>query len=392
MNNHPKEFIEAGPDGIGSFNSYLETNPIRFGSVDQLVTENDIIFVAVQTPHGEEFEGISRLPHEREDFDYSFLIASLEKVIQAVEKSRRNIILSIISTVLPGTFNKILRPILQKSPRISYVYNPAFIAMGTVMKDLVATEFVLLGITKGDKGEEAQRKMEEFYRTLTVATIFSTSVENAEVIKVLYNTYVSMKIVFANVNMELCHKLPNCDADEVVGALSMASKRIMSSSYLRGGMGDGGACHPRDNIALSWLSQSLNLSFDWFGDIMLARERQTEWLADLMYAYPDEDLPKTILGYAFKANTNITTGSAAILLKNIIEERGGIVSMYDPLIDGELDESFEKAEPGIFLIGTNHDVLKEQRFPSGSIVIDPWRFLENSQPDVRYVPVGGSRG
>ena len=63
--------------------------------------------------------------------------------------------------------------------------------------------------------------------------------------------------------MEVCSKLPNLDVDNVVEALSLADQRIISPAYLKGGMGDGGSCHPRDNIALSWLSRELNLSFDF---------------------------------------------------------------------------------------------------------------------------------
>ena len=62
----------------------------------------------------------------------------------------------------------------------------------------------------------------------------------------------------------------------------MCDDRIISDRYLSGGMGDGGGCHPRDNIALSWLSDKLDLSFNWFDNIMMQRENQTDWLASLI--------------------------------------------------------------------------------------------------------------
>ena len=99
--------------------------------------------------------------------------------------------------------------------------------------------------------------------------------ENAEAIKVAYNTYISMKIAYANTWMEICHKIPGTDVDQVTGALELATTRIMSPKYLTGGMGDGGGCHPRDNIALSWLARELDLSYDFFEHLMIARERQT---------------------------------------------------------------------------------------------------------------------
>ena len=82
--------------------------------------------------------------------------------------------------------------------------------------------------------------------------------------------------------MEACHHLPNTNVDDVTNALKMANRRLISDAYMSGGMGDGGGCHPRDNIALSHLSQKLGLSYDWFEGIMMQREKQSEWLADLV--------------------------------------------------------------------------------------------------------------
>src|SRR6266478_7490998 len=101
-------------------------------------------------------------------------------------------------------------------------------------------------------------------------------------------------------------------------------------------MGGGGGCHPRDNIALSGLARELGLSFDFFESVMIARERQTQWLAELMEAHdPRGELPmlKVILGKSFKPDTNITVGSPAVLLKNLLQERGHDVEMYDPYVD-----------------------------------------------------------
>ena len=116
-----------------------------------------------------------------------------------------------------------------------------------------------------------------FYTTICGSQVFDTSIENAELIKVCYNTFISTKIALANTIMEICHATPGTNCDVVVDALGLASQRLISTAYLRGGMGDGGGCHPRDNIALSWYSQSKNLSYDWFGYIMETREAQVDF-------------------------------------------------------------------------------------------------------------------
>src|SRR5262249_23174207 len=146
----------------------------------------------------------------------------------------------------------------------------------------------------------------------------------------------SMKVCFANVLMEISHKMPGCDVDEISNALALATDRLLSPKYLRGGMGDGGGCHPRDNIALSWLARELDLSYDWFENVMLCREKQTEWLADLIEEHQQRGgfgaKRVGIYGRSFKAGTNLTVGSPATLLANILQERGFEVSFYDPYI------------------------------------------------------------
>jgi UDPglucose 6-dehydrogenase len=136
-------------------------------------------------------------------------------------------------------------------------------------------------------------------------------------------------------------------------------------------MGDGGGCHPRDNIALSWLARELNLSHDIYNDLMKARENQTDWLADLILTHKS-NLPVVILGKAFKPETNLTVGSPSVLLKNLLEEKGIDVDMYDPCID----EKREFREPSLFFIGTKHEVFKSWTFPSGSIILDPFRYID----------------
>ena len=194
------------------------------------------------------------------------------------------------------------------------------------MRDVLHPEFVLLGVDD----EEAAAKVEAFYASVTAAPVMRMSIESAELAKVAYNTFIGMKIVFANTLMEICHKTPGANVDDVTSALQNAHQRLISPRYLEGGMGDGGACHPRDNIAMSSLARKLKLGQDIFDNLMEARFKQTEWLADLMMAH---DLPKAIVGYSFKAESNLTVGSPALLLASILQERGVRPLMYDPYID-----------------------------------------------------------
>lgn len=277
----------------------------------------DLVFVAVQTPHQPEFEGTTRLTEERADFDYSHLSGAIESVVDA-----RQIV--VISTVLPGTMDRIFGEATDCP-----LYNPFFIAMGTTIRDFEHPEFVLIGTDGAWPGP-----LVNFYRSIHSRFCFVTSIKTAELTKVAYNTYIGMKIVFANAMMELCEKT-GADVDDLVDALSLAQDRIISPKYMRGGMGDGGGCHPRDNIALSWLAREVGLSYDLFGEMMKAREAQTDWLADAVLEAAGATSPIELLGKAYKPGTALTVGSPATLLSNLLRERGIEHWHSDPYADGD---------------------------------------------------------
>jgi len=345
---------------------HLDNSKIQFASVEDVVRHSEIVFVPIQTPHSPEYEGTTRLPKKRVDFDYSWLKSGIKSLADEIEKQGEEKVVIIISTVLPGTIRKEIKPLLGKHTKLCY--NPFFIAMGTTMKDFLEPEFVLFGVDD----ELAAAKAEKFYRTLHHRPFYKTTIESAELIKVTYNTFISTKIAFVNTVMEMCHKLPGANIDDVTNALKLGSERIISDKYFSGGMGDGGGCHPRDNIALSWLAGKLEMNFDWFENIMMQRESQTDWFADLIEAELKQDIKNIyILGKAFKEETDLCVGSPAILLNNILEERGHKVEMYDPWVD-KISPEFEK---GCFFIGTKHPEFLEFDFPEGSVVLDPWRYI-----------------
>ena len=363
----------------------LKTSKIELKNLNKIVEESDIIFVPIQTPHEEKYEGITRIPDERADFNYEFLINGIKELNEEIEKQGKDKTVIIISTVLPGTIAKHIKPLLGKHFKLCY--NPFFIAMGTTIDDFLNSEIILFGVDNTKAAEQA----EEFYKTINDTPFFKTTIENAELIKVVYNTFISTKISMINTIMETCHYLPNTDVDEITRALSLCTDRIISPKYLSGGMGDGGGCHPRDNIALSYLAQKLNLSYNWYDGIMKQRERQTVWLANLCMKHA-EGKKINILGKCFKPETNLTLGSPSILLKNILEERGQEVVMWDPWVD---DNDIMKVKdkykwdkvPQLFFIGTKHEVWHEFFFMKDSVVIDPFRYLKLAD-NINYIPIG----
>lgn len=363
-------YRERGADEL------LQNHSINYGSVEDVVKNSDIIFVPIQTPHEYIYEGCTRIPDKRDDFNYEALKNGIKTLSDAISNQDNSKIVIIISTVLPGTIEREIFPIIENNEKFLLGYNPYFIAMGTTIDDFLNPEFVLFGTNR----EEIVETVKEFYATIHDKPVYNTKIKNAELIKVSYNTFIGMKIVFSNTLMEMCHKV-GANVDEVLGGLKLANNRIISTKYLSGGMGDGGGCHPRDNIAMSWLADKINLSHNFFEDIMEARENQTEFLANLIL---EHEGPYYILGKTFKEETNLILGSPAILLGNMLKEKNVEFVHYDPFVDSE-KPNFEK---GTYFIATRHSEFKDFDFPKGSTVIDVWRYLNLNDEYIKYIRVG----
>jgi len=363
-------YKEKGADELLTFHS------INFGLVEDVVFNSDIIFVPIQTPHEYIYEGCTRIPDKRDDFDYTSLKEGIKNLSDEIEKQSNDKIVVIISTVLPGTIDREIKPLIDGNNKFKLCYNPFFIAMGTTIDDFLNPEFVLFGTDSDD----ARKLVKRFYSTIHSKPFYETSIKNAELIKVTYNTFIGMKIVFSNTIMEMCHKV-GANVDEVLGGLKLANNRIISTKYLNGGMGDGGGCHPRDNIAMSWLADKINLSHNFFEDIMKAREEQTEFLVDIITQHNG---PYYILGKTFKEETNLILGSPAILLGNILKEKNIEFTHYDPFVDNVIPEF----KVGTYFIATRHSEFNRFKFPDGSVVIDVWRYLDLNNNKIKYIRVG----
>ena len=363
-------------------------------SLDAVVSGSELVFVAIQTPHKKSLGGQCPLPDERADFDYSFLVSACTEIAKATARSRRHsspLVLCVISTVLPGTLRREIVPIFAGNKSVQLCYNPYFIAMGTVASDFFSPEMVLFG--RMDK--EAEDVATRFYATIHDVDVFSTTLENAELIKVSYNTFITTKIVMTNNLMEMCHHIPNTDIDTVMNALGLATKRLISKAYLRGGLGDAGGCHPRDNVAMSWLSDKLGIQNNYYEFIMGKRESQTAFLADLvcnaLSLHPElNNVAVVVLGYAFKPNLNLMDGSCAFLLKHMLDRRGITVRMADPVVESTSVTDCIGKVPAVYFVGCLHDCLRGVQFPEGSVVIDVNRAFSHQQ-GVELVCVGRGR-
>jgi len=240
---------EEGPEGcsfqfafeqVCKGRASISPNLIFAGTIAELVSKVDLIFVVVQTPHGSQYEGVTRLPDTRSDFDYSYLVRAIREIAMHVQWLQT---VAVVSTVLPGTMRREVIPLLKG--KCAFAYNPAFPAMGTAIQDYLKPEFVLIGTNDSI----TTLHMEQYYRQLVPnVRVLRMSVESAELAKVAYNCSISNRISMVNAFMEVCHKVPGCNIDDVSSVLKGATNRIVAPAYFDGGVSDGGACLRGDTL------------------------------------------------------------------------------------------------------------------------------------------------
>jgi UDPglucose 6-dehydrogenase len=368
--------------------------------VDEAVRASTATFVVVPTPS--EPGGAFSLDLVRPAF------ASLGRALRRKDDWH---LVVLMSTVLPGMTRQVLVPVLEEwsgkrcGVDFGVCYSPAFIALGSVIRDFLNPDFVLVGESDARAGEA----LESLYASVLEngAPVRRMSLENAELAKIGVNTFVTTKIAFANMIADLCERVPGGDVDVVTGALGL--DRRIGRPYLTGGLGYGGPCFPRDNRALSYLAQALGTS----APLAEATDRANQSLPDRVVARLSDVTERgagvALLGLAYKPGTHVTDGSQGLLLAEALCVAGARVRAYDPLaaeqarrdlpaavtVTDTLEEAVEDAE--VVLVCTPDPAFRNTTAAALSragrvvTVLDFWRMLEPEladQPAVRYLPVG----
>jgi len=382
----------TGYDTASRASSYINIVP----SIKECVQNANIVFIAVPTPHDPAYDGRHPTAHlEPKDFNYDIVKTCL---IEADKWMTKNQLLVLISTVLPGTTR---REFIQLTNNTRFVYNPYLIAMGSVAWDMVNPEMIMIGTEDGSTTGDAKLLI-EFYKTVMENNpryVVGTW-DECECIKVFYNTFISAKIGLVNMIQDVAIKQGNINVDVVTDALSKSTMRIMGPQYMKAGMGDGGACHPRDNIALRYLAKNLNLGYDLFDSIMNAREIQALNIADFLYRKGQEhNLPIYIHGKAYKPDVAYCDGSYSLLIGWHLKNAYNVDPIYiDPLTGDTVNESVK----GVVLLAHNKKVTYDYRgfkedqqlyckIEKGSIVVDPWRNYKTEDKDITVIHYGNSR-
>jgi len=380
------------------------SDSVKVCNIDELVNESEWIFIAVPTPHAEGYDGSVPSSHmEPRDFGHDAVIDAINKV-NAHARSSKKVVL--ISTVLPGTTRKHFVPLLDSKHQ--FLYNPYLIAMGSVKWDMVNPEMIMIGTEDGDWNGIAGELKDLYDTVMQNNPRYEIGTwDECEAIKIFYNTFISAKVGLVNMVQDFAMKIGNINVDVVTDALARSTMRIMGPKYMTAGMGDAGACHPRDNIALRWLAQEYEIGYDFFDTVMHAREIQAKNLAQFLVEQSGdwivgEKLPIAIHGKAYKPDVPYCIGSYSTLVGHYIKELGHSVVYLDPMADDPANVVAELPGPHVVLWAHNRKITYEYTgdqldtqpycaIPAGSIIVDPWRKLNQTADGIKVIHYGNTR-
>ena len=386
---------------VRGYDIYPRTsNTVKVCDISEVVNESEWIFIAVPTPHAAGYDGSVPSSHmEPRDFGHDAVKDAINKVNQYATSPKKVVL---ISTVLPGTTRKHFITLLDKKHQ--FLYNPYLIAMGSVKWDMVNPEMIMIGTEDGNWNGLARELMDLYETIMQNNPRYEIGTwDECEAIKIFYNTFISAKVGLANMIQDFAMKIGNINVDVVTNALARSTMRIMGPKYMTAGMGDAGACHPRDNIALRWLAQEYEVGYDLFDTIMHAREIQAKNLALFMVEQSKKSgLPIVIHGKAYKPDVEYCIGSYSTLVGFYIAQEGHRCYYVDPLADDTVDVVNDFAQPAVFLWAHNRKITYEYtgdqqdtqpycKIQPGSIIVDPWRKLPVNMPDITVVHYGNTR-
>jgi UDPglucose 6-dehydrogenase len=372
---------------------------VKVCDFQECIQESDWIFIAVPTPHADGYDGSTPSSHlEPQDFGREAVIDAITKINHYATNSKKVVL---ISTVLPGTTRHYFEPALNDLHK--FLYNPYLIAMGSTKWDMVNPEMIMIGTADGREDTLAS-KLVALYQPMMKNNprIVIGTWDECEAIKIFYNTFISAKVGLVNMIQDFAMKIGNINVDVVTDALAHSSMRIMGPKYMTAGMGDAGACHPRDNIALRWLAKEYEVGYDMFDTIMQAREVQARNLADFLCIQAQKyNLPIVIHGKAYKPDVPYCIGSYSTLIGHYVESYGHHVHYVDPLADDRKDVEDTWDRPAVILMAHNRKVTYGYtgcaqydkhyfEFKPDSVVVDPWR-QEQEMPGIKVIHYGNTR-
>jgi UDPglucose 6-dehydrogenase len=295
------------------------------GNTDMVILETDLTFVAVGTPS-----------KTNGSIDLKYIESAACNIGKALKKKNSYHVIIIKSTVVPGTTQNIVKPLLEKESKkvagkdFGLCMNPEFLRQGSAFQDTLNADRVVIGSFDTHSGDVLEDLYKGFYDQRMPALI-RTSLSTAELIKYASNAMLATKISFINTIANICEKIPGADVKVVAKAMGL-DKRI-GPLFLDAGLGYGGSCFPKDIKALIACSKSLGYDPELLDSVEQVNKTQplkaVEFCREQLGGFEGKNI--AILGLAFKPDTDDMREARVIPIINQLLKEGAKVVAYDPV-------------------------------------------------------------
>jgi len=360
----------------------------------------DAIFVIVPSP--------SDAHH---NFSNEYIIDAVKTLGTGIKDSQDPKLVVITSTVMPGSTGGPIKTALEEAsgrplgPNLGLCYNPEFIALGSVIQDMLNPDFILIGESDQKWGET----LEAIYqKACAQPPIFKRmNFVNAEITKISVNTYTTTKISYANMLANLCTQIRGADADIVADAVGTDSR--IGTKYLKGGVGFGGPCFPRDNKAFISLAQSSGVDATLAEATDTINRQQIDVIEHMIFdAMSDEDTKIGIYGLAYKNGTAVTEASHGWILAERLAQKQAQVFVYDQntsiapggcQISASLNDLAQTVDIIVLMLpitSGHYDDMQNiyDAMNKTLTIVDPWRSITptSNSKHMRLVQLGVGQG
>ena len=362
-----------------------------------LISDCDFIFVTVGTPQNEDGS-----------IDLSIIKKAISTIGKNILKSKKKPIILIKSTVIPGTMKKVILPILEKKSNkkngkgFELISNPEFLQESSAIRDTEFPHAIVLG---GNQTEFMKKAKKLFAKLHPNTPIIITNHQTAEIIKYANNSFLATKISFINQLSNICQKIPGANIDDIGKTIGLDPR--IGKLFLNAGPGYGGSCLPKDMKALINFAKTSGINPTLLNAVEEVNSKQLEQII-LMTKQKLGNLASkkiTILGTAFKPNTDDVRDSIAIELIKKLLKRKALVTIHDPkAIENTRDifgakikysksikDALSKSQCVIIMTQwKQYAKLNNNEFNhmTKKLVIDCRRILIEKQLDVDYFAIG----
>lgn len=366
---------------------------IATSDYEYAVQNTDISFICVGTPSGDD-GGI----------DLSIVGAASKSLASAIATKKGYHVIVVKSTVVPGTTEDVVLPLIEEySGRIAgegfgVTMNPEFLREGRAVDDFMNPDKIVVGAID----ERSGALVSELYRGID-CKITHTNLKTAEMIKYTNNSLLATKISFANEIGNICKKL-GIDTYEVMDAVGKDFR--LSPYFLNSGAGFGGSCFPKDVRALIGKAKEMDYYPSLLESVMEVNELQPLQMVELLQKKIPEVSGKkiSVLGLAFKGNTDDIRESRSIPVIKRLLELGAEVKAYDPLASENMkmffdnitycesaDESLEDTDACLIMtewdefrdLDEAFSLMKSKLVIDGRHLLDP----ETLSTDIEYIGI-----